>query len=137
MANVVNELNRQFLSEHFAVLPGSAEIVWQVTSCRGIFEAGSPPQIHGKITTSPVDHGTKRPGRGLLTARHSQNGNLLDRVPSCGLMGNVSHYLALTLSQTLMVFPFVAGAGKSVLWYANVIPSEFHPGDLCCWPVLR
>ena len=47
-------------------------------------------------------------------------------------MGNVSYRLALTLSQTLMVFFFVAGAGKSVLWYANVNPSGFHLGDLGC-----
>ena len=52
-------------------------------------------------------------------------------------MGNVSYRPVLALLQTLMVFPFVAGAGKSVLWYANDNPSVFHIGDLCCWPVLR
>jgi len=65
-------------------------------SCREIFEAGSPPQIHGKFTTLPVDHDTKRPGRGLSTARHSQNGNPLDRVLSYGLMGNVSYRPVVT-----------------------------------------
>ena len=98
-------------------------------SYKKISEAGSPPRIHGGITISPVNHGTERPGRGLLTARHSQNGKLVDRVPSYGLMGSVSYRLALTYSQTLIV-PFVAGAGKSVLWYANVDPSVFHLGDL-------
>jgi len=32
--------------------------------------------------------------------------------------------------------PFVAGAGKSVIWYANINLSVFHLGDLRCWPVL-
>jgi len=112
-------------------------IVWQVPNCRETFEAGSPPQIHGKITTLPVGHGTKRPGRGLSTARHSQNGKLLDQLPSYGLMGNVSYRPALTFSQILMVFPFVAGSGKSVLWYVDINPSVFHLGDLRCWPVLQ
>ncbi len=35
-------------------------------------------------------------------------------------MGNVSFYRALMLSQGLMVFPLVAGAGKSVLWYVKI-----------------
>jgi len=120
MANDVNELKRRSSLNISPVLTGSAEIVWQVPSCRKIFEAGSPPRIHGKITTSPADHDTRRPGCGLLTARHSQNGNLPDRVPSYGLTGNVSYRPALTLLQSLIVCPFVAGAGKSVLWYANV-----------------
>jgi len=64
-----------------------------VPSYKKIFEAGSPPRIHGRITTSPLNHGTERPGRGLLTARHSQNGKLVDRVPSYGLMGSVSTQL--------------------------------------------
>ena len=96
-----------------------------MSSCREIFEAGSPLRIHGKITTLPADRGTKRPDRGLLTARSSQNGKLLGRVPFYGLMGNVSSRPALTFSQTLIVFPFIAGAGKSVLWYANINPSVF------------
>ena len=37
-----------------------------------------------------------QPGRGLLTARYSQNGSLLGRVPSYGLMGNVSYLPQLT-----------------------------------------
>ena len=119
------------------MLPGSADIVWQVPSCGEIFNAGSPPQIHGKITSSPADHGTKRPGRGLLRARNSQNGKLLDLVPSYGLMGKVSYHPVLTFLRALIVFPFIAGAGKSVLWYANVIPSVFRLRDLRCWPVLQ
>jgi hypothetical protein len=104
-------------------------VAWQVPSCReNLFEAGSPPRTHGKITTSPVDHGTKRSGHGLLTARYSRNGKRLDKVPSFGLMGNVSYHPALTFLRTLIVFPFVAGAGKSVLWCAGFILSVFHLG---------
>ena len=104
-------------------------VVWQVPSCReNQFEAGSPPRTHGKITTSPVDHGTKRLGHGLLKARHSRNGKLLNKVPFFGLMGNVSDHSVLAFLRTLIDFPFVAGAGKSVLWCAGFILSVFHLG---------
>jgi len=43
-------------------------------------------------------------------------------------MGNVSFYHALTLSQGLIVFPLVAGAGKSVLWYVKI--SKFCSREL-------
>jgi len=132
----VKELKRP-LSLNISFPPGSTEIIWQVPSYSEIFKAGSPPRIHGKFTTSPADHGTKRQGPGLLRARDSQNGRLLEQVPSYGLMGNVSYRSALTFSQTLIVFPFEAGTGKSVLWYANVNPPVFHLGDSHCWSVRR
>jgi hypothetical protein len=34
-------------------------------------------------------------------------------------MGSVSYHPSLTFSQRLIVSPFVAGAGKSVVWYVN------------------
>src|SRR5712691_6954620 len=52
-------------------------------------------------------------------------------------MVNFIYLPVLTFSQTLIVVSFVAGAGKSVLWYANVNSSVFHRGDLRCRPVLR
>jgi len=136
MVNNMNELKCELSPNISQYLPGSAKIGCQVPSCREIFEAGSPLQIHGTITTLPADHGTKRPGHGLSTAQHSQNGKPLDQVPSCGLMGNVSYRLALTFLQTLIVFPFIAGAGKSVLWYADLNSSISHLGDLYFHPVL-
>ena len=52
-------------------------------------------------------------------------------------MGNVSYRLGLTFFQTLMDSPILAGAGKSVFWYANVTLFLFHVGYLYCWAVLR
>ena len=99
MANDVNELKRQ-LPLNISQYSLGAKTVWQVPSCREIFGAGSPPQIHGKIITSPADHGTQKRGRGLLTARHFQNGKPLDRVPSYGLMVYVSYPSALIFFDT-------------------------------------
>jgi hypothetical protein len=53
--------------------------------------------------------GTAGPRRSLLMETH---GNYLGVY---GSMGNVP----LTLPQTLMGFLFVAGAGKSALWYVH------------------
>ena len=41
-------------------------------------------------------------------------------------MGNVSYHSAPTFLQILIVFPLIAGAGKSVLWCAGVNLSLFH-----------
>jgi len=84
-----------------------------------IFELGSHPLTRGKITTSPANPGTPRLGHGSLRAALSPNGRNLDEVLSCGSMENVSYSLALSLLQILMVIAFVAGAGKSVIWYVK------------------
>ena len=96
MAKDVNELNRKPSPNISQYYPGALRFVWQEPGCEQIFEAGSPPRIRPKITTSPANHDTKTPGRGLLTARYSQNGSPLGRVPSYGLMGNVSYCPQLT-----------------------------------------
>jgi hypothetical protein len=116
------------------LLTENAEILWQVTRGSGILKIGSPPPTHGKITTSLADCGTAGLGRGSLEATPSLNGNVLDRVPYYGSMGNVSCPPVLMHSQRLMVIPFVAGTGKSVLWYVNT--SLFGPEKLCCLVVL-
>ena len=64
MANDMNESKRQLSPDTYL----EALIVWQMPSCKEIFEAGSPPLIHGKITTSLADYGITRPGNGLLVA---------------------------------------------------------------------
>ena len=102
MAKDVNELNRKSSPNISQYYLEALRFVWQEPGCEQISEAGSPPRIRPKITTSPANHDTKTPGRGLLTARYSQNGRLLDRVPSYGLMGNVSYLPELTFFQTLM-----------------------------------
>ena len=118
MASDMNKSKRQSCSGA-GITAGSAKILSQVTSCGGIFDVGSPPLIHGKITTLPSNCDKTRQARGSLMAIHSRNGKHQDQVPSYGYMGNVSCHPALTLSQRLMVLPFVAGCGKSVLWYVN------------------
>jgi hypothetical protein len=103
----MNKLKRQ-LFPHVAISAGITEIVWQVTSCSKIFEVGSLPPIHGKITTLPADRGTVGLGRGSFKATCSQNGRHLDQIPFYGFTGNVSCCPTLTHSR-LMVFPFRSG----------------------------
>jgi hypothetical protein len=124
MASAKNKFERQ-LSPKVGItnLTVITEIVLQVTSCREIFEVGCLHLIHGKISTSPMNRGTAGPGHGSLKVTQSQNGKNPDRVHYYGFMGNVGRHPVLALSQTLMVFPFIAGAGKSVLWCVE--PSIF------------
>lgn len=100
---------------------GIAEIV-QVTSCGEIFNVGSTPLIHGTITTSPANRGTVGPAHGSFEGTRSRNGKLPDGIHFYGFTANVSYRPKRTLSQTLMYRwsnIFVAGSGKSVLWYFN------------------
>ena len=77
--------------------------------------------ILGRITTLPVNHTTAAPQRGSLRATHSQNGkHLRPRVPFYGFMGNVRQFPDLALFQRLTNFLSIAGAGKSVFWYAKL-----------------
>jgi len=74
-----------------------------VTNYNGIFEIGSLPLIHGKISTLLVNPTTKGPQPGSWRVRYFQSGKHLDGVPCCGCMGNVSGRLPLTLSQRLII----------------------------------
>jgi hypothetical protein len=69
---------------------GNPETIWQVISCRMIFEAGSPLLIHGKTTTSLAGLDTPGPRIGSFKAIPFQNGNCPDQVPFFGFTGNVS-----------------------------------------------
>ena len=94
--------------------------------CTKIFETGCLLPTHGKIITLPGDLVIVGPGSGSLKAVYSQNGKDLGRVPYSGYTGNVSRLpTTLTLSQAdgSPISIFVAGAGKSVIWY--VIPLVF------------
>ena len=75
-------------------------------------KVGCLPLIHGKITTSPASRVT-RIGTWFV------QGDTLGMEPSIGPSKRLSRR-AHSLSQTLMVSPFVAGAGKDMLWY--VVP---------------
>ena len=99
----MNRLKRQlFLTS--LLLPGIIVTVLQVTMCSNIFEIGSLPPIHGKITTSLADRGTAGLGCGSFKVTRCQNGGHPD--PFDGSMGNVSCRPALILLQRLMDFPF-------------------------------
>ncbi len=89
-----------------------------------IFETGCLLPTHGKIITSPGDRGIVGPGSGSLKAVFSQNGKNLGRVPYSGYTGNVSRLpTTLTLSRAdgFPMSTFVAGAGKSVIWYIIIL----------------
>jgi len=94
------------------LLTGSTEVAWKVTSCREIFEIGYLLQNRGKIIILLVNRVMKGRQRGSLNATHSGNGTHPDRVRSYGFMGNVSCYLALLLSQRLIILSFRSGLGK-------------------------
>ena len=86
-------------------LPGIIEFVWQVAKFNKIFEIGCLPPTRGKITTLLADRGTAERGHGLSESTRSQNGRHLDRVLFSGSLENVSHHLAIILSQRLIILP--------------------------------
>jgi hypothetical protein len=95
-------------------------MVLQVISYSKIFEVGSPHPILGKITTLPVTRITKGPRSGSFRAKHSRNGNRPGLILFYGFMGSVSSSQNSYSFVNANGFPFfAAGAGKSVLWYAN------------------
>ena len=96
-----------------------------------MFKVGSFPLIRGKITTPLASRATPGPRRGSFMTTGSRNGNYPERVPFYGFMGNVGCHLAFTLSQSLMVSPLVAGAGKSIIWYVHLIAISVALGNLC------
>ena len=110
----------------------------QVRSCSKTFKAGSLPLIHGKITTSPGNRATTGPRSGSFMGTRSRNGNCPDRVRFYGFMANVRYLSPSHISQTLMTSPFVAGAGKSILWYVHFMAISVCLSDLFCrFPVPR
>ena len=104
---------------------GGTEIAWQVTRHRNVFNGGCLPLIHGRITTSPMDCDTEGLGHGSFEETCSRNGKNPDRVHYYGSMGYVSlHPVVARRGPIADGFPpFIAGAGKSVLWCVN--PSAF------------
>ena len=62
----------------------------QVKNCRKTFEIGSLLQILGRITILRVNLNTPEPQDGGSMVKHSQTGNILAQVHSCGYMGSVS-----------------------------------------------
>jgi hypothetical protein len=107
-------------SQTSRLLTRVTQIVRQVTSCRGISNAGSHPLIRGKITTSPADRATAEPGSGSFKGTRSRNGRHQERALFYGSMANVSRqpcsYSFIEADDLLLL----AGSGKSVLWCVNL-----------------
>ena len=82
--------NVSFFFPVLTLQTGGAEIAFQVTSCRAIFENGSLPLILEKTIRLPVNRIMKEPLRGSLKARCSRNGKHLDKILFFGYTGNVS-----------------------------------------------
>ena len=97
-----------------------------MTSCRGISNVGSHPLIRGKITTSPTDRGTAEPGSGSFKGTRSLNGRNQERALFYGSMANVSCRPCGHSFVEADGLPFLAGSGKSVLWYVNLRTFSFR-----------
>ena len=70
----------------------------------------------------PASHATVGLHRGSFRAVRSRNGkHPRPRVLLCGFKENVRLCSVLSLLRRLKLFLFVAGAGKSVFWYANLL----------------
>jgi hypothetical protein len=91
MASAKNKSKRQ-LFVMSPLVAGITEILWQVTSYREIFNVGSLPPIHGKITTLPRNHGTVVLGHGSFKVTRSQSGGTPDRAHYYGSMENVGRH---------------------------------------------
>jgi NACHT domain len=103
------------------------EILRQVITYRKIFPSGYHHLTLGRITIMPANHATLGLDHGSFRVTRSQNGKRLSPgVPFYGFTENVCYCIALALLQTLNVFLFVAGAGKSVFWYVKLLifPSQ-------------
>jgi hypothetical protein len=82
-----------------------------------MFELGSQQQILQKITMKRAGNNITEQQHGLLKVVHSLNGKRGD--PHCGSMANVRFFYHAFIYYCLLPpdLPFIAGSGKSILWY--------------------
>ena len=83
--------------------------------------SGLPLQTLGKTTTAPENHTTEKHRPGLSMEIPMENGNRLSQILFCGFTESVRvcvFYPSILLRRD---FAFVAGAGKSILWYVNLL----------------
>jgi len=106
----------------------------QAKNCSKTFERGSLLQILGRTTTLHGNLNTPEPEDGGFMVKLSQSGNILAQVHSCGCMGSVS-VCAVIIFPKLTIFTFAAGAGKSILWYINLVMFSFRELMRCRHPV--
>jgi hypothetical protein len=83
----------------------------QVKNCSKICESGSVSQILGSITTLRGNHTTAEPQDGGLMAKHSQIGNILAQVHSCGYMDSIS-VCVIVISSQLRFSPLQREQGR-------------------------
>jgi hypothetical protein len=109
------------------------EIVWQVTTYSKIFSKWLSPPDPWKNHNMPANHATAGLQRGSFRATRSQNGKRpRPGFPSMGSWETSVNAQLLRFLQRLKFFLFVAGAGKSVLWYVKLL--IFPSRNLSCWP---
>ncbi len=89
-----------------------------MTNCNKIFEISSPPLTHRKITTSPLARASMELPRGSSKAIRSRSGNHPGQV--LWIHEKRQSLLSITLLQNADGLFFVAGAGKSMLWYVHL-----------------
>ena len=82
-------------------------------------------RIHGRTTTSLVVLGMAEREHGGLKVTTMRNGSFLVQVLSYGFMENVCIFALCSLQQ-LMVTVSAAGAGKSIIWYDNILIVRVH-----------
>ena len=92
----------------------------QVINYEKRFRGGFLPQIHRSITTPHVKPITMGPLRGSLKAIPTMNGRR--QALSYGPMGIV-WFSIITPSTLLIISGFVAGSGKSILWWVTPQPT--------------
>ena len=88
----------------------------QVIDFEKIFRSGFPLRIHRSTTTLHVKPITMGPRRGSLEGLSTINGRR--QALSYGCMGIV-RFSIVALPLPLMVSGFVAGSGKSILWWVT------------------
>ena len=93
MEEIVSELKKEqrrlFLYRCQGRQPGNTKHGLQATNCSKRSGIGFHLQIHGRITTSPVNLGTAEREHGGLKVTRMRIGSLLVQAHSYGFMGNV------------------------------------------------
>ena len=124
MLQVVNKAECESFSIFIFSDDGGTEPDLQVKRWCGTSGNGSLLQIPGRTIALCMKLGMPKAECGWFKAPPTQNGNLLSRARSYGLTENVSIstlYVYLELTVTVSA----AGAGKSFVWYDNILIAVF------------
>ena len=124
VSDLKKEKRRLFLYRCPRRQPANTERDLQVTSCGKTSGTGFHLPIRGRIITSRVNLGMAEPENGGLKVKLMRNGRFLVLVHSYGFMENVS--ISHRIFSSLETDSFLAGAGKSVIWYDNLSVVRVH-----------